>query len=147
MQVFFFYLLFTKKITSRKEKRKAPQTANALVLCTSSSLSTTENVTGCWSIFVCFIYSDIMMRDNLFEIVTTSRTFYVQVISLLNFGQARETAIVTAQQRCCFASQLVFNCREFRRERDLYCVSGRCIEGIFHVTARVMLIANKSIKQ
>uniref|UniRef100_A0A8B9MKX4 Pleckstrin homology domain containing A1 n=1 Tax=Accipiter nisus TaxID=211598 RepID=A0A8B9MKX4_9AVES len=25
--------------------------------------------------------SDIMMRDNLFEIVTTSRTFYVQVIS------------------------------------------------------------------
>lgn len=39
-------------------------------------------------VFLCFIYSDIMMRDNLFEIVTTSRTFYVQVIYLfLNFGQ------------------------------------------------------------
>uniref|UniRef100_A0A8C3JZS5 Pleckstrin homology domain containing A1 n=1 Tax=Calidris pygmaea TaxID=425635 RepID=A0A8C3JZS5_9CHAR len=33
-------------------------------------------------VFVCcFIYSDIMMRDNLFEIVTTSRTFYVQADS------------------------------------------------------------------
>uniref|UniRef100_A0A8B9MHG9 Pleckstrin homology domain containing A1 n=1 Tax=Accipiter nisus TaxID=211598 RepID=A0A8B9MHG9_9AVES len=34
--------------------------------------------------------SDIMMRDNLFEIVTTSRTFYVQVISFFklwpNYG-------------------------------------------------------------
>lgn len=26
-----------------------------------------------------FVDSDIMMRDNLFEIVTSSRTFYVQV--------------------------------------------------------------------
>lgn len=136
-----------KKNPSSKEKHKAPQTANALVLCTSLSLSTIESITGCWSILVCFIYSDIMMRDNLFEIVTTSRTFYVQVISLLNFGQAQETAVVKAQQHCCFASQVVFNCHEFQRERDLYYVSERCIEGIFSVTASVMLIVNKSIKQ
>lgn len=32
-----------------------------------------------FEVFLYFISSDIMMRDNLFEIVTTSRTFYVQV--------------------------------------------------------------------
>jgi len=25
------------------------------------------------------VFSDLMMRDNLFELVTTSRTFYIQV--------------------------------------------------------------------
>ncbi len=31
----------------------------------------------------CFTFSEIMMRDNLFEVVTTSRTFYVQVRSFV----------------------------------------------------------------
>lgn len=31
-----------------------------------------------WRVFHCCC-SDIMMRDNLFEVVTTSRTFYIQV--------------------------------------------------------------------
>lgn len=45
-----------------------------------------------------FLYSDIMMRDNLFEIVTTSRTFYVQVISFKLW--VKQIDVVKAKKQC-----------------------------------------------
>lgn len=38
-----------------------------------------EHETNLMGLVLCFLCSDIMMRDNLFEVVTTSRTFYIQV--------------------------------------------------------------------
>lgn len=57
-------------------------------------LKYSEKIVLAFEVFLYFICSDIMMRDNLFEIVTTSRTFYVQVISFYNFGQTQATARV-----------------------------------------------------
>lgn len=46
-----------------------------------------------WLVF-CFFCSDIMMRDNLFEVVTTSRTFYIQV------GGFLQSILIHALKHC-----------------------------------------------
>lgn len=43
------------------------------------------------------------MRDNLFEIVTTSRTFYVQVMSGFYTLGKTKTTIIKAERCCWFA--------------------------------------------
>lgn len=48
--------------------------------CTGFWVGLKHYITGHEKLFCPVFCSELMMRDNLFEVVTTSRTFYVQVL-------------------------------------------------------------------
>lgn len=69
-----------KSLLSRRMVFTVPFLIQIQIYCISDKYDLT-----CFPLFCC---SDIMMRDNLFEVVTTSRTFYIQVGCFLWYEQS-----------------------------------------------------------